>query len=134
MRISDWSSDVCSSDLVHDQGGVDPGCGRVAQVQQLFAEGFEQRLRRGGVAEHVAHLAPGDHGLGERTQVQADDGALDPAAGVGDGVVQCSGPGSRVSCRSGFSRELFLAGAEKLAAKSRSEEPTSELQYLMRNT
>src|SRR3546814_11965243 len=96
MRISDWSSDVCSSDL----------------------EGFEQRLRRGGVAEHVAHLAPGDHGLGERTQVQADDGALDPAAGVGDGVVQCSGPGSRVSCRSGFSRELLCSGQEVLAAKS----------------
>src|SRR3546814_16553094 len=27
MRISDWSSDVCSSDLPLDSGGKEPGCG-----------------------------------------------------------------------------------------------------------
>src|SRR3546814_10733121 len=42
---------------VHDKGGVDPGCGRVASVQQLFAEGFAQRLRRGGrTDEHTSEL------------------------------------------------------------------------------
>src|SRR3546814_11797681 len=35
-----------------------------------------------------------------------------------DLVVQCSGPGPRVSCRSGFSRELFGSGQEELAAEA----------------
>src|SRR3546814_16267273 len=50
MRISDWSSDVCSSDLVSGRAGVrlDSGAAQVAQVaridRQIAGEGAAERL------------------------------------------------------------------------------------------
>src|SRR3546814_9305265 len=63
MRISDWSSDVCSSDLVdqHVVRGEAPG---VAQRQRVRAEV--------GVAQHGALGAPGGAaGVEDRSQVVA---------------------------------------------------------------
>src|SRR3546814_8344042 len=86
MRISDWSSDVCSSDL--QQHAVE----RARALDQAFAAG-----RR-------------DHQFDQLV----DDGVLDA------GVVAA---GSFVGCRAAPILALLV---------SRSEEPTSELQSLMR--
>src|SRR3546814_10402236 len=55
MRISDWSSDVCSSDLEADEFGrflveIDGG-GGVARLQRLVADGLGGGGERRGVAE-----------------------------------------------------------------------------------
>src|SRR3546814_7065826 len=45
MRISDWSSDVCSSDLFHDQ--------LVAELRELWSEGYGYKLNIG--TYHTGH-------------------------------------------------------------------------------
>src|SRR3546814_14596027 len=40
MRISDWSSDVCSSDLLADQLGVEPGAELRAALEAADAAGL----------------------------------------------------------------------------------------------
>src|SRR3546814_6656668 len=112
MRISDWSSDVCSSDL-----GPLGGEGRV-QLKPLLKPVFSVRKDRLGRAFRLAHTAI-DAFLGVDDQhvlalVEAVHGAnLDAIhifaadAGVGDPI--------------GHGRNSF-----------RSEEHTSELQSLMR--
>src|SRR3546814_3596833 len=50
MRISDWSSDVCSSDLPSFQEGVNRRTTRLATELNAF---FAQR----GVKIHIAHFA-----------------------------------------------------------------------------
>src|SRR3546814_7847299 len=47
MRISDWSSDVCSSDLVRSGGGDD-------RFRQTLRAARLQKLRRLGLAEEIA--------------------------------------------------------------------------------
>src|SRR3546814_1895845 len=57
MRISDWSSDVCSSDL---EGGVLDGPGMVEVVSSLNRDGTAvERDLRWGV--YVVFRAPGDY-------------------------------------------------------------------------
>src|SRR5690606_33353196 len=51
------------------------------QEFQLAGQVRQQGFGRGGLAEDVAHLVAHVRGLGERAQVQADDCALQPAAG-----------------------------------------------------
>src|SRR3546814_7387019 len=112
MRISDWSSDVCSSDLA--QAGIEP----------------EHRLRTGGrgqqqvlevVAEHVDRLALGLFArLVEQVehQVQLQLRAPGQAAGIGEPGIG----GAATGADAGVQRDAAL----------RSEEHTSELQSLMR--
>src|SRR3546814_1189335 len=57
MRISDWSSDVCSSDLQHDRGDLG-GPGETAHGnarQRLFGEGLRivRRQRSERAADHL---------------------------------------------------------------------------------
>src|SRR3546814_14374290 len=67
MRISDWSSDVCSSDL----GEAGQVVGGVAQAQDLLAD----EVADGGGAERVGVALGGDQGeLFDYEQVHA--GAL----------------------------------------------------------
>src|SRR3546814_17132753 len=60
MRISDWSSDVCSSDLLrdgerrrhgttgrHDEGDLDSGCGGPGGARVARALGADQESERG---------------------------------------------------------------------------------------
>src|SRR3546814_6422657 len=106
MRISDWSSDVCSSDLF-----------RVAFVGL-------GRLGFGLVDELAVDLDPTDEqqaGLEAHTLLA---GTL--ALGVGEGV------GPQVA--QAEADHHLLLGVDRLnaAAHQRSEEHTSELQYLMR--
>src|SRR3546814_2042617 len=109
MRISDWSSDVCSSDLASGRGEDDVGRGR-AEHDQVDLGGLDAgRFHRthGGVVREVA----GGFAFG-RDVALADAGARgDPlVAGVDD------------------LRQVVVG--EHLFR--RSEEHTSELQSLMR--
>src|SRR3546814_19207761 len=102
MRISDWSSDVCSSDLVdlvlaRQRGGVDcvePGEDRLVEIDsRLAALGTE-------VVDPVVMAVVADLGRVDRVEPQP---AVEPflrqrgEGGVGFG----SGPGGRVLRRSG---------------------------------
>src|SRR3546814_6289400 len=120
MRISDWSSDVCSSDLhldlgvgAHLAGGQDEG---VDAHHHL-------RDREGG---DVAELA----GLGDVAGDGADDGAALVEARVVDGeVVERLDAGRVLEVDVG---ELLGDAHRGVHEAERSEEHTSELQSLMR--
>src|SRR3546814_6477591 len=140
MRISDWSSDVCSSDL-----GVAVQAGEATGVSlDLFAvSGIEQRLE---VRHHVEHAAE-----------QIDIGSTDQQQGIRMGVeafhrLQHFGFGHRTlsACvvsspimRWPCSRKpsfltILPAGHDSNAflrpAACRSEEHPSDLQSLMRHS
>src|SRR3546814_7042163 len=65
MRISDWSSDVCSSDLVEREVGQDDAVTRIAE-HDVFEPDVPARLpqvdrrrgvgHRGSLLEHSRHL------------------------------------------------------------------------------
>src|SRR3546814_4458364 len=111
MRISDWSSDVCSSDLAKT------GCEIIAPAAERERIPTADRLVSGGdqvrLGAHVADVwdVPA-HTAGHIAYHFADDGAIF----VGD--------------------TLFAMGCGRLfegtAEQMRSEEHTSELQSLMR--
>src|SRR3546814_8620437 len=108
MRISDWSSDVCSSDLFRTQGIVEnlaPHCG--GAIIPVSLPLFKPK-RPGGVGEPVAGCPAHDSAVG----VNIGAGAQFPKAGIGLIV--------HLPC----SLAHFFQG--------RSEEHTSELQSLMR--
>src|SRR3546814_4778467 len=110
MRISDWSSDVCSSDLLRGgrdgaevEDGGEPPFGPAQELRQL--------LRR----DHVLDLVVGEVApLVALAQAVADDHRLAALAEGGDEI---------------GADEAGAAGDEK-----RSEEHTSELQSLMRTS
>src|SRR3546814_2840631 len=104
MRISDWSSDVCSSDLVDEVGEGGDGLG-VVVVELDADEGLQAQA----------------HVLGVDLGTVADDDAvalqaLHPAQ---------AGRGRKVDA-------FGQLGVGQAAAVLRSEEHTSELQSLMR--
>src|SRR3546814_6071549 len=106
MRISDWSSDVCSSDLAQRIGELGQ------EGVEAFGEGGGERCER-GAPRGVVTL-----GLGvEREQPRPAIGALESG-------------GVRATQEGAFARDLF--GDEHFAG--RSEEHTSELQSLMRTS
>src|SRR3546814_6167920 len=108
MRISDWSSDVCSSDLLigREQREAPPPGNNAGEV----ARHVVMRRDMGGVADPDAR-----HGIGGR---QAKRVGIGPAR-------QMIGRGGRT----GIERGRGLSGFGK-----RAEEHTSELQSLMRNS
>src|SRR3546814_10232729 len=103
MRISDWSSDVCSSDLDAGGGGEqradqdDRHAETAAQAAEQPAHGLQQLLGDAAVLQHHAH---------EDEQRNGDQDV------VGDDAED--------------------ALAERAEQRGRSEEHTSELQSLMR--
>src|SRR3546814_8182858 len=117
MRISDWSSDVCSSDL-HEVIGR----GHAERLVPLIAE-----LADGGRADAIAiGCGPGSFagvrigvaaaralGLGWQAPVRGFSTLALVAAGAADAILDADGG---------------------LVAMERSEEHTSELQSLMRNS
>src|SRR3546814_9668925 len=84
MRISDWSSDVCSSDLrrLRPAAARSAALGRGCRAQAAAAEGAE--------ADRVRQLPPGIAGArrrlpGQRTRLEAARGGCDghvPAHGA----------------------------------------------------
>src|SRR3546814_968466 len=115
MRISDWSSDVCSSDLV-GLGHVDPvaggreadAVGRVGREDDLLA--------RRAVDRRVVHAGA----VAGALEAHAVVGEPEAAVGVEHDVVR---------------RPQRPGGARGVEGRDlRSEEHTSELQSLMRNS
>src|SRR3546814_6232993 len=112
MRISDWSSDVCSSDLPGDGGGVVAGA-------RLARPPFGQQVHQGVVELHGALCiaVDGVHHVDQRADLDVDAGLLCHLA-----------PRGR---RDALAQTLPATGQRPLAL-ARSEEHTSELQSLMR--
>src|SRR3546814_1516176 len=125
MRISDWSSDVCSSDLAADQG-------------QALVEGVDYRPGRA----RRSRGARGESPSGERPEnaVQlSEQGALWHRLGLDGCRRSLLFGGSPIYARSAAVRPA--AGREPAGpdqarqhAQRRSEEHTSELQSLMRTS
>src|SRR3546814_17804665 len=65
MRISDWSSDVCSSDLAVDEADAEPARDEVALERD---DPFEQRERRIGCIGEVREMTL-DRIIGELLQM-----------------------------------------------------------------
>src|SRR3546814_7155537 len=111
MRISDWSSDVCSSDLDPDQP---VGAGGVCR-QPVLRHPLEFRRGRGDAAGILGDIP-----------VEAADSVVDAILQLGDPL-----PGRLVlvDARAAIGAELAI---QHIAQGGRSEEHTSELQSLMR--
>src|SRR3546814_9275125 len=106
MRISDWSSDVCSSDLQHEIGRVERGGD---------AGGEAERDRRGELLKRLALF-----GTARLRRQKSGD-----LAEHGELGGRCRG--ARPDGRAELAQEEHLRGLA-----GRSEEHTSELQSLMR--
>src|SRR3546814_6658845 len=123
MRISDWSSDVCSSDLI-DLPGI-----AADHHPAVFAKTGQEHLHlRGGRVlrfiqddECIDKSAVAHEGEGRNLDLSAGDAALHLLGR--QGVIE------RVIERAEIGIDLVLHVAGK---KTRSEEHTSELQSLMR--
>src|SRR3546814_10052619 len=114
MRISDWSSDVCSSDL-----GVVDGDGFVAKIIGRAD---------GRIHAHMAHCA-NDHDLFDPLFLEQI-----VQSGFSKGVGEILGNDRFITVRlhSFVDPGTIAAGHEKRSVGHRSEEHTSELQSLMR--
>src|SRR3546814_6124172 len=115
MRISDWSSDVCSSDLVH----------RRYEANFLVAPSPKRQFEQS--AQAFSHWDFGIDGIGE------NEGpfVFGIAGQVIDMVIE-KGTG-RKACYSKHEHDFSSIGRGH-ATIARSEEHTSELQSLMRNS
>src|SRR3546814_4293170 len=118
MRISDWSSDVCSSDLVKTVNGVEAG---------------RTELSATVIKEPVAAVVK----VGTK---QASAPAVSNAS-TWDAIAQCEATGNwAINTGNGFYGGLqftqstweAFGGGQYAARADRSEEHTSELQSLMR--
>src|SRR3546814_5388864 len=138
MRISDCSSDVCSSDLAIAVVDIDPargGIGReqpaaafTAVVQREAADFLLDVPQARGVDQGGGHV-----GLGIRVEAPDADGFLGRVnlpAPVGDALLERGGHADAPHL-AGI--ELAVGGGiEDMLVDLRSEEHTSELQSLMR--
>src|SRR3546814_6111791 len=109
MRISDWSSDVCSSDLV--------ALVRAALGLQLLFRAVDVQL--GGAAQGLPGLALA--GRPDQHRQSRD-------AGSEEALLQGLGPPARPG------RGLTTAAGRRRSTAARSEEHTSEHQSLMSNS
>src|SRR3546814_9927873 len=119
MRISDWSSDVCSSDLVGigNDRRVKADADRLGMAGVAAAHLLVGRIR--GVTSDIAALDPLDaferleHGFGAPEAASGENGGF-----TGHGVDPCRG---RMEYPQTRMRRLLFQG------RRRSEEHTSEL-------
>src|SRR3546814_5427869 len=133
MRISDWSSDVCSSDLAAERNAaedvlfgepVDDGPRRRRQQQREFVEeAVVQHRHAGNLREFgrrrlgpamVDRGEPAQPGFAEQGHVDAESQRAKPGIGAD------------------IARRLLAADMLFARRERRSEEHTSELQSLMR--
>src|SRR3546814_9028400 len=116
MRISDWSSDVCSSDLVRGVEAID--------VAALFDDIDAAVARDGGDIERLV-------------EPRSDALHRDPLAAVGDGDVdrlRRARAGVADAELDGIDIVAVGVAGQVVIGRGRSEEHTSELQSLMRNS
>src|SRR3546814_1070592 len=112
MRISDWSSDVCSSDLVGRPDAVE---GRQRTAEHVIA-----------AAEHPGTFQRPEIGNAFHHAEQAFVAAAVGADGAGIAAVEVA------AGRAGMHAVADIA--QDSGQRQRSEEHTSELQSLMRNS
>src|SRR3546814_4258656 len=125
MRISDWSSDVCSSDLVFD--GLELLA--VAEAHRAFEAHAAELAGGPGHAEQRRLEAAAGHGLGAEAVALAQDDRAEGHREVGAGDEQAADVAHE--------RGLLGVGTDHdpggvAEEEDRSEEHTSELQSLMR--
>src|SRR3546814_10524355 len=108
MRISDWSSDVCSSDLRQPADPI-----------------FGVALRPAGGRRYRDPVA----GIEQQTNSAADD-----AAGEDDGLADLLGDGQAVLLGEADGIEHDKVAGIEIDGGIRSEEHTSEIQSLMRTS
>src|SRR3546814_13145688 len=116
MRISDWSSDVCSSDLVavwHSPSGTPPGDGSALggpQEGRPLAAAVEHEVGAGGVGGERAGQE--DHGAGDVV------GRAEPGGGHGGEI-------GRASCRERVCQYVSISVvAVSLKNKNTTRQPT----------
>src|SRR3546814_9108855 len=121
MRISDWSSDVCSSGLLRAGGQCTDTVGRV-----LYAG------RPGGDAAPVPRPSVASQGAPGRTlpRYAAGDDAIGRAAGGGARPLLRGDDSGAVQL--GLLRAQLPCRPDRRGTGGRSDEHTSELQSLMR--
>src|SRR3546814_10018014 len=139
MRISDWSSDVCSSDLLPGLGRLEAG--RVIGEQPHRIGDLPQRAEFGRQARPVLPRAAeggkqrvvvGRQVVPVETQRRIEDQA---AVGDADFVTREQTRAGEVGARESAGRKDFAEGRDGAVAQApRSEEHTSELQTLMRKS
>src|SRR3546814_10066693 len=126
MRISDWSSDVCSSDLAdHSQMAVVERADR--KSRRLSAAGGAGRTHR--------HRAAAPRGSGSRAVLDARLGGavLRLVPGLRIGREMGAEGGLAMASSAGSDQRFHVPGwLDMLGYFVRSEEHTSELQSLMR--
>src|SRR3546814_2429981 len=123
MRISDWSSDVCSSDLSNYGNPIAREAGGPWQAfPRLLAEPFIK-----GRELTVAVL--GDHALGV-TELRVKSGFYDYDAKYTEGLTEHVCPAEVPDDIAQRMKDLAVEAHRLLSC--RSEEHTSELQSLMR--
>src|SRR3546814_2851589 len=149
MRISDWSSDVCSSDLLETnqaardratRDSVDTLSGRIAEIEatidRLAARLGDQQATSeallGGLGDGIGHIetrlaALHSDGLARNQELAGSISALGSSA---DAMAQSLQVGEDTARRVIGTAEDLLTALDA----SRSEEPTSELQSLMRSS
>src|SRR3546814_2193124 len=117
MRISDWSSDVCSSDLI----GHGHGAERVLALHRLVGEAVAGAAPAGALGVAALDDEAGDHAVEGELVVEA-------VAGVDHEVVDRVRRQARIEPHD----DVALVGGDgDVEAGVRSEENTSELQSLM---
>src|SRR3546814_1590842 len=142
MRISDWSSDVCSSDLVGageplrilvpGNIGVHKGSGLIAQIKQLDTSG-QLQFHLLGTGDSDLKDCVVDNGAYERTQFAELAGAIKPHIAVVLSIVPETWCHTLTeSWATGIPVFGIDRGAVGDRIRERSEEHTSELKSLMR--
>src|SRR3546814_5983104 len=131
MRISDWSSDVCSSDLIGSAGGTDPVGQAVRLLQVLNSRATEVQGVTTRMYEMATLLSFSDYADGFR-RVQEFLSFCD----VIESKLENIAPSTREPILHEVSAVKMRAFSALLRAMgaylTRSEEHTSELQSLMR--
>src|SRR3546814_1077192 len=123
MRISDWSSDVCSSDLLADEAGRQRNAGQRQQHR-----GQDRREIRTAPEQAAIIVDRIGIAFSHRTGTERDDAER---ADRGDDVGQQVSP-DRLDRKRPAGDQRHHAITEMRDRRIRSEEHTSELQSLMR--
>src|SRR3546814_2050608 len=120
MRISDWSSDVCSSDLLRDKLTALAAHG----LDQVILERFNQKMADMSAKDFIRHLLV--QGLNTRWLLVGEDFRYGHKRSGDIELLRRAGQ------EHGFEVETIADVAEEHGHRLRSEEHTSELQSIMR--